>query len=880
MEWNATRRDFSQVCLHELFEAQAKQTPDLLAVADPRQQLTYRELDVRANRLARHLLSLGAGPEKLVALCLNRSVAFVAGALATLKAGAAYLPLDPGTPRDRLDFMLNDANVPVVLTERRISQELPSGPWKLVTLDKESSLIDCHEAEPIASGATLDNLAYVIYTSGSTGQPKGVEITHRSLLNLVLWHQRAFTLAPADRATQLASPAFDAAVWELWPYLTAGASIHIPDETVRLSAAVLRDWLVENRISITFAPTALAEQLLALEWPGKVCLRFMLTGGDKLRSDPPPTLPFVLVNNYGPTEATVVTTSGLVPVCAHEDQDPSIGKPISNTTVYLLDDHLRPVAVGEMGEIYIGGAGVARGYLNRPELTAQRFIPDPFCDRPGARMYKSGDLARYRLDGALEFVGRVDNQVKVRGFRVELGEIEGVLGEHPGIEAAVMTSQEGERGQTRLVAYVVARSSPPPSSEELRGYLKKKLPEWMLPARFEFLPALPLTPSGKVDRLALPAPGRSREALASLDSAPLTEVEKKLERIFASTLGLDWVGSDEDFFDAGGSSLLAGKLGLEVEKALGRKVTLATLFSAPTVRELAAVLSQPQPSQAIPGVLRLQPSGSRPPFFCLGGARNFRALANRMGPDQPFVGLVFEEEELAALRAPYRAEDFAAFFVRKIRLLQPKGPYYVGSGCAPALIAYEMAQQLRAQGEEVLLVVFGDPKHAYVPKKGYAARVSWYGRKISVFISRLRSRGTLRSAAAYLRVHIHAKLWMIYYFFRFRLRYKLHALAGVPIGSLARQEAGEFAVPSYRPQPFSGKIALIRSELPPEEFKYMPDDLGWSDLAKGGVEVQLVPGDVEEILKEPNVEITAMKLREILLKAQEALAVGGPVNRV
>ncbi|HEX2516297.1 MAG TPA: amino acid adenylation domain-containing protein, partial [Chloroflexota bacterium] len=457
-QWNATARPYPhQRCVHHLVAEQAALAPQAVAVAGPAGSLTYGELNACANRLAHHLLSLGVRPETRVGVCLGRSPQLVVAFLAVLKAGGAYVPLDPAYPPERLAGMLEDAGALAVLTAGEAAAGLPTvGEARLVRLDDpaEAEAIAARPATapPTSAATTTDHLAYVIYTSGSTGRPKGVQVPHAGLTNLVFWHQRAFGLTPEDRATQVASPAFDAATWELWPYLACGASVHVPDEDTRAAPEALRDWLVAQGITVSFLPTPLAEAVLALPWPPAPALRLLLTGGDALRRPPPAGLPFDLINNYGPTEYSVVTTSGYVPP-AGADPPPGIGRPIANTQVYVLDRRRQLVPAGVPGELYVGGDGLARGYLGRPGLTAARFVPHPFV--PGARLYRTGDLVRWvaegdALDGGpgggaggqLEFLGRLDQQVKIRGFRIEPGEVEATLAAHPQVREVVVVAQD------------------------------------------------------------------------------------------------------------------------------------------------------------------------------------------------------------------------------------------------------------------------------------------------------------------------------------------------------------------------------------------------------------------------------------------------------
>ncbi|HKE34036.1 MAG TPA: amino acid adenylation domain-containing protein, partial [Candidatus Acidoferrum sp.] len=415
--------------------------------------MSYRELDKKSDQLASYLRSLGVGRDVAVGLCLPRGLDMVVGALAILKAGGAYLPMDPAWPPNRLAFVLEDAQSPVLITNVILSRQIPYGRHVIVDLAPPETAAQS-EGLPLAK-IRGDDLAYIIYTSGSTGQPKGVEIPHGGLVNLISWHQQAFSVTSADRASHLAGLSFDAAVWELWPYLAAGASVHLVDELTRSSGELLRDWLIGNKITISFVPTSLAEDLLRLKWPTSTRLRIMLTGGDTLHHYPPAGLPFVLINNYGPAEGTVVATSGPMPSGRHDGTLPPIGRPIINNQIHLLDEQLLPVPPGTVGEIFIGGAGLARGYRNRPDLTTERFISDPFSAKPGSRMYKTGDLGRLLPDGRLTFVGRVDEQIKIRGFRIEPNEIICALNQHPAVRESLVLAREDSAGDKRLVAYLV-----------------------------------------------------------------------------------------------------------------------------------------------------------------------------------------------------------------------------------------------------------------------------------------------------------------------------------------------------------------------------------------------------------------------------------------
>ncbi len=569
----------------ELIVVQARLNPGRIALTMGSETITYGQLDGRAAALAARFHSLGVCRETVVALCLERSPRFVVAALAVLKCGAAYLPMDPSHPNDRLHFILRDAAAALVVTEQAFAHRFAGlGPF-VIDLDAEKI-----EDGPAFSHAIANpsDLAYVIYTSGSTGEPKGVEITHGNLSNLIAWHVHAFDLDSSDRATCLAGVGFDAAVWEIWPHLAVGASLHLPDEETRLSAEALRDWLVAQRITISFVPTAIAEQLIGLPWPAETALRFLLTGADTLHRFPPAGLPFALVNNYGPTECTVVATSGIIAPDTKHDPLPSIGRAIDNVCVHLLDEAGEEIPDGATGEIYIGGAGVARGYRNRRQLTSERFITDPARNR----LYRTGDLARRLPNGEIAFLGRADDQVKIRGYRIELGEINAVVRTQPGVQASLVVAREDTPGEKRLVAYVVPTPDSKPDEQSLRGTLRERLPDYMEPAAFVWLDRLPLNANGKIDRDALPVPTLPNGASDKDFVAPRTPVEETLAGIIAEVLKLPRVSADDDFFHLGAHSLLGAQIVERVRGAFGAELKLLDVFDAPTVTQLSVRIEE------------------------------------------------------------------------------------------------------------------------------------------------------------------------------------------------------------------------------------------------------------------------------------------------
>jgi amino acid adenylation domain-containing protein len=713
IEWNDTARDYPKdKCVHELFEAQAERTPEGLAVVCDQQQLTYGELNRRANRVAHYLRKSGVQTEARVGIYLERSPEMIVALLAILKAGAAYVPLDTDYPEERIAFMLADSQARWLLTQNHFVGRLPKWNGEVVGLDPDGERFSMEPEHNPAAGATAENLAYVIYTSGSTGTPKGVAVPHRAITRLVVNSDYA-SLTPDDVVAQASNSSFDAATFEIWGALLNGARLAVVRKDAALSPRDLAAEIGRHRISAVFLTTALFN-LAAREFPAAFkSLRHLLFGGETvdpkcvaeiLRHGPPERLLHV----YGPTETTTFASWYRVNSVADEAATVPIGRPIANTEIYLLDRYLNPVPIGVVGEIYIGGDGLAQGYLNHPGLTAEKFIRHPFSDDPQARLYKSGDLGRYLADGNIEFLGRVDDQIKIRGFRVEPGEIENVLGQNAAVRQALVMVREDSPAGKYLVAYVVPSREPAPTAPELRNFLKQSLPAYMIPAVFVVLERFPLTPNGKVDRQALPLPSEMPPDSQAGYAPPTGVIEQELARIWEELLPVRPIGAEDSFFDLGGHSLLAVQMVRRIEQECGERIPLTTVLAGPTIKHLAEALRKQRIGDDRSLLVKVQSGGAKRPLFFLHGDFSrggfyCLSLARRLGEDRPFYALA--PHGLNGTSVPETVEEMAASYLDMIRAVQPEGPYVLGGYCNGGTVAFEIAQQLLRQGQRVELVV-------------------------------------------------------------------------------------------------------------------------------------------------------------------------------
>ena len=870
VEWNDTKRDYpSNKCIHELFEAQVEQMPEAVAVIFDGQQLIYRELNARANQLAHHLCKLGVGPDVLVGISVEASLEMVVGILAILKAGGAYVPLDPAYPQKRLAFMVTDAQMPVLLTQERLLARLPVHGAKVVRLDTDWEVIARESKENPVSRTKPENLAYVIYTSGSTGSPKGVLGLHRGTINRFAWMWQAYAFEPEEVCCQKTSFNFVDSVWELFgPLLQGIPTVIVPDE-VRKHTHRLIQTLAAHRVTrLVLVPSLLRA---ILDGDGSLqrqlsTLKIWISSGETLPVDLAQRfrelLPHsVLLNLYGSSEVSADVTWFDVGMMKGDLVSMPIGRPIANTQIYLLDAQLQPVPVGVAGEVCVGGDNLARGYHNRPELTAEKFIPNPFSDEPGARLYKTGDLARYLPDGNIEFIGRKDYQVKIRGLRVELGEIEAVLGQHPSVQRCVILVREDIPSDKRLAAYVVPHDQATKTVGELRNFLKTKLPEYMVPSAFVFLDTLPLTPNGKIDRQALSVPNHTRFEPENTFVAPRNPVECQLTQIWENLLGTRPIGVKDNFFDIGGHSLLAVRLFAQIAKTFGQNLRLATLFQAPTVEQLARLLNREEPTAPWSSLVALQPNGSKPPFFWVHGDSSNALLARYLGPEQPLYGFMHQSQDGKPARYTV-VETVAAHYLEEVRTIQPEGPYFLGGYSFGGTVAFEMAQQLRRQREEVALLVLLD---SYFPGKEIENITSFRNVLTNITLFRDQAHRHLRNLAllgaheklAYLlervkgtiKGKINERTATISNILK-RIRCRVYLALGRPIPPSLRSryilDIYYQARRNYIPQLYPGRAVYFKSEKLSSYHR-----LNWDKLIAGGLEVYEVSGHHLDLREEP-----------------------------
>jgi len=869
VEWNHTDVGFPEhLCLHQLIIDQAERTPDFVALDDGDKQLTYRELDKRSNLLAGHLRSRGVKPETPVGLLFEPSAEMIVCILSVLKAGGACVPLDPSYPADRLTHILRDTGLRLLLTQQHLRDWLPAHEAEVLCVDADWTKIEHASTDRVRCESSPEHLAYVIYTSGSTGKPKGVLVTHRNLVHST-YARSVYYGADAGRFLLLSSFAFDSSLAGIFGTLSQGGTLVLKRGPVQSNLNQLAQLVEQHQISHLLCVPSLYSHLLEQGKPGQLdSLRVAIVAGETCPRDlvarhcnlvPQANL----FNEYGPTEAAVWST--VYKCLPGESAKPvPIGRPIPNARIYIVDRYLNLSPIGVSGEIYIGGPGVVRGYLNQPEETLAKFVPDRFSKMPGARLYKTGDLARYLHDGNIELLGRLDHQVKIRGFRIELEEIEAIICEYPGIRQAVVALRKETTGEPKLVAYVVAANVPRVDTSQLVSHVSRKLPAAMVPSAFVQLGSLPLMPNGKVNREALPQNGQ--EVSLKQFVAPSETVQFELSEIWKGIFGDRAISATDNFFDLGGNSLLVAKLLLRVEQEFGKRLSLTDIFHAPTIQQLAAMLEERNISIQHPAVAPIQPRGSKPPLFWVRGGPLFRPLANRLGLDQPLLGLHLPASDARALQVPYQLEEIAAALVRRMREVQNEGPYYLAGLCVNGVIAYEMARQLLLQDQNVaLLALFDAQNPAYYEDFSHESRSRLLKKRIQFQLSTLRRNG-LPSLPGFVRerlVGIHRRLnvryWRMYHALRLRV-------------DVQRLEDMESIVhPAsfvYRPQPYPGRVVFFQSTDWPIG-QYWDFHASWNGMISGGLELHKIRGGHESMFYEQNVDVLASKLQRCLWESMQ-----------
>ncbi|GAX43744.1 amino acid adenylation domain protein [Tolypothrix sp. NIES-4075] len=893
VEWNNTHTEYPQdKCIHQLFESQVENTPLAVAVVFENEHLTYGELNKRANQLAHYLQSLGVKPEVLVGICVERSIDMIVSFLGILKAGGAYIPLDPAYPQERLAYILNDTQASILLTQEKLLAKLPEFPGTTICLDSDWGVIIQQSKENPLGSVNPEHLAYTIYTSGSTGKPKGVMISHRSLMDLATVATKEYRIEQQDRILQFASPSFDIAVEEIYPCLTVGATLVLRTEQMLLSSDNFWKHCRELRLSVLNLPTAYWHQLTGELTPQDpripIHLRLVIIGGEQVTLEQlqrwqkgiahiqkPPKL----VNGYGSTEATV--TSTLYFVNSTQETSVPIGRPMSNTQVYVLDKYLQPVPISVPGELHIAGVGIARGYFNRPALTAEKFIPNPFEMSRGAgeqgsrgaggeskRLYKTGDLARYLPDGTIEFLGRIDNQVKIRGFRIELGEIENTLIKHPQVLNTAVIAWEDQSGNKRLVAYIVPKQEQVISPNILRHFLKEKLPDYMVPGNFVMLDALPLTPNDKVDTKALPAPNSDRNLDSTKQILPRTPLEHKLVEIWEELLQVQPIGVTENFFDLGGHSLLVIRLTAAIEQRLGYNLPVAALFQEGTIAHIAALLEQERSPSDSDLLVPLQIKGDLLPLFLVhqagGYALSYSVLARTFSQERPIYAL--QARGLDGKQPPLDSiEAMASSYLKAIRQILPSGPYLLGGHSLGGLIAFEMASQLEATGEQVEQVIIIDT-HPPLPTPEIEASLNDNAAILCFIVEQIGLHFNETVSVSYEEISTLNEVAQFEYVLQILRQHELippDSGRNLIAGLVNVYKANSQASLHYQPQLIKSSISLFKT---PSLAKQFPDDptVGWGKLTSAKVRVCCVNGEHQTLLKEPYVKSIATAIEELL----------------
>jgi amino acid adenylation domain-containing protein len=878
-------------CVQDLFDAQVARSPESIALICEEERLTYSDLAGRVNQLACHLQQLGVKPETLVGVCMNRSLDMVIAILSILKAGGAYVPLDPSYPEERLSFILEDAQVKIVITQSELLGMFAKQEIKTICLDQDWEIIVSQPTEVIMKAVTPGNLAYVIYTSGSTGKPKGVMITHSSLFHFVHNAGSALDVTQNDVYLQTASIAYALSVRQLMIPLTYGATVVIASAAEVRDPLMLFELIKRQHVTLmdvvpsfwrsciqrlSELPPSDAKDLL------NNSLRRIVSIGEALSYELPHDWEIclshkaTLVNIFGQTETTGVVATYPIPRGSQRSSKlVPIGRSIADTKLYILDPQLKPVQEGEQGELCVSSPCLASGYLNRPDLTAQKFIANPFNDGLSTCLYRTGDMAQMREDGNIEFLGRGDYQVKIRGQRLELGEVETIIREHAAVKECVVTARGDQPDEKYLAAYIVLVAGQTLEISELRDFVGNRAPNFMIPSTFMFMDSIPLTPNGKIDRLALPDPlavSSNKQTSRDLSKEPNNHIEHVIAGIWKDLMKLDYVGIHDNFFDLGGHSLTVVRLFSRLEQEFGIRLPAMTILRAPTIAELAEQLKNSQTASEPQALIPIQPRGKRSPFFCVhgvaGGLLGYRDLIMALGDDQPFYGLqaIGHESHQAS---DLSIEAMASRYIDAMRSFQPNGPYRIGGYCFGGVVAYEMACQLEKKGEHVsLLAIFEgfmrDSNNVYEPfskRFGFLLKSIPHWIKDYVSLSpddlRYRTRSTLRNV--WIKVQRSPDLER-----RARVEAILETdLSRVPKRSVVLTQMHSKALRNYKPGKYGGTVTLFRARnrtINEVVFGSLDPKMGWGDFAEGGVNVILVDGFHRNIHLPPYVNSLAAEL--------------------
>ncbi len=860
--------------LHQLFSQQVTQNPDAPAVSYGEAILSYRQLDCRANQLANHLLQLGVVAETIVGLCVERSIDTIVSILAILKAGGAYLPLDPNYPSERLAYILEDSQAPIIISESDLEHNFNHRAM-VVLLDRDADKIAQQTQQAPTLNISPDNLLFVIYTSGSTGKSKGVMATHGNVASLFEAVATKLPFNNQDIWTMFHSYSFGFSVWEIWGALLHGGKLIIVPQYICAAAEEFYDLVHREKVTVLSQTPSAFNLFVRADCAidKSLSLRFIVFSGEALE-------PYLLkswVANHGDDQPQLVNmyamceTAGEVTYKRLKAQDIDhaqrsiIGSPLPHVTIHLLDESRQPVSFGTPGEMYIGGKAIARGYLNKPELNAQKFIADPFSSQPKARLYRTGDRARYLPDGQLEFLGRGDRQVKIRGFRVELGGIEAVLGKHQAVSEVVVVLREDIAQRQILVAYLVFKQQI--AIAKLRSFLKGHLPKYAIPQYFVQIQQLPLTANGKLDLAALPAPSLKRQSLATDYVAPRNQREKKLSQIWQKVLGIKQIGVKDNYFELGGTSILAARLFTQIEKQLGKNLPLATIFQAPTIVQLAEMLEQVEPVNSPSSLVPIQPLGFKPPLFCIhnagGHTFSYQYLAFQLQGDRPVYGL--QSQGLNGRHEPYICiEDMASHYIKEIRTVQPNGPYYLGGHSLGGILAWEMAQQLNQLGEQVaFLGLFDCYGYSVVElKNNLATWLAAHLQNIEQLDQQEKFNYVSRRLNWYIKKTIPDPLAQAYTKIVSQL---------LPSSQLLRRQIENInrqAAALYQPTAYSGRVTLFQTKVKLAK-SYQDPYGGWRDLALGGLDIHQIPGEHHNFLiKETDAQVFVNLLRDCLQQVE------------